>query len=307
MTIRQKLIIIKKESGLTQEGIAKQLGVSFVTLNSWMNERSKPHLKKQNQIDELYKKYTGQQTIPDNELIAKKELINKKSRKHQNIIKIIREHKDIYDQFKLSLTYNSNSIEGNTLTKRDTASVLFNNITLPDKSLIEHLEAKNHGTAFDFLFDQIKPNYKITEAFILKLHQILMNSIKPDAGYYRKYAVRITGVNIPTANFLKIPELMKDLVFDINSNKQDFVQHITETHSRFEQIHPFSDGNGRIGRLLIHTMLLRKNLPPAVIKQENKRFYYKYLNKSQGEDEYSQLENFICDSILDGFNLTQMH
>jgi len=305
MTIRQKLIIIKRESGLTQEKIAKELGVSFATLNSWINGRSQPHLKKQDRIDELYKKYTGQKLIPDNELNAQKELIIHKSKKYKNIINIIRNHKDIYDQFKLSLTYNSNGIEGSTLTESDTASVLFDNVTLPNKSLVEHLEAKNHGTALDFLFEQIKPDYKITEAFILKLHQILMNSIKSDAGYYRNHAVRILGAGVPTANFLKVPELMKEIVKDINLNRKDIVHHITQIHSRFEQIHPFSDGNGRIGRLLIHAMLLRKSLPPAAIKQENKRFYYKYLNKSQTENEYSQLENFICGSILNSFKILE--
>ena len=99
MTIKQKLTIIKKESNLTQEKIAKKLGVSFVTLNSWINGRSIPHKKKQDIIDELYKKITGQKTIPDKELEAKKQLILDKGKKYKNIIQTIKNNKDVYDQF----------------------------------------------------------------------------------------------------------------------------------------------------------------------------------------------------------------
>ena len=219
------------------------------------------------------------------------------------IIQTIKNNKDVHDQFILSLTYNSNSIEGSTLTENDTAAILFDNASLPNKSLVEHLEAKNHQTALEFLFDQAKPDYIITESYIFKLHGILMNSIKTDAGYYREHGVRIVGTNVPMANFLKVPELMKDLVKDIDKKKVDIIKHVSEIHSRFEKIHPFSDGNGRIGRLLIHTMLLRKNLSPAFIKQENRRFYNKYLNKSQIDGDFSLLENFICDAVLSGFKL----
>lgn len=303
MTTKQKLTLIKKEYNLTQEKLADKLGVSFVTLNSWINGRSIPHKKKQDQVDELFKKATGQTIIPENVLAAKKKLINDKSKKYKNITQIIKNNNDIYDQFILSLTYHSNSIEGSTLTEDDTAAILFDNASLPNKSLVEHLEAKNHQTAVKYLIEQTKTNYKITEEFILKLHGTLMNSIIPAAGYYRNHGVRIVGAYVPTANHLKVPELMEDLVTDINKKKTDVIKQISEIHSRFEKIHPFSDGNGRVGRLLIHAMLLRKNLPPALIKQENKILYNNYLNKSQLEGDFSLLEDFICDAVLDGFGL----
>ena len=303
MNISEKLQLVQKFSQLTQENIARELGVSFATLNSWINGKSVPRENNQKLIDELYLKYTGQKTIPTSVLQSKKEII--RSKKQRNVVKEITDNPDIYDQFVLSLTYHTNSIEGSTLTENETAAILFQNASLPNKSLIEHLEAKNHQSALRFLFEQVNPKFRITEAFILKLHSILMNSIRPDAGAYRNHGVRIVGANVPTANHLKIPELMKEIVRNINKEKKDLIEHISVLHGKFEQIHPFSDGNGRIGRLLINAMLMKKNLPPAVIKQEKKRLYYTYLNKFQLEENSVLLQDFICDAILEGFDILE--
>lgn len=305
VNIQQKLQLIKQLSGLTQEKLAQKLGVSFVTFNSWIKARSIPHKNKQKEIDELFNKYTGQKSIPENILQAKKDIIESESKKYKNIIKKIINRSDIYDQLTLSLTYNSNSIEGNTLTENETSAILFQNASLPNKNLIEHLEAKNHQTVLKFLFEQVCFDFKISEKFILELHKILMNSIQQDAGQYRNHSVRIVGANIPTTNYLKIPEFIKKLVSDINKKEKDALKHIAQIHSQFEQIHPFSDGNGRIGRLLIQAMLLRKNLPPAVIKQKDKRFYYSYLNKAQQKNDSSLLEDFLCDAVIEGFKIIE--
>lgn len=303
MIISEKLKLIKDYSGLTQEKLAKELGVSFVTLNSWINGRSIPRKKKQNQIDELYAKYSGTKIIPETVLEAKKELVYKKGRKYKNILSTIQNNPDIFDQFVLSLTYNTNRIEGSTLTEDETAAILFENASLPNKSLTEQLEAKNHQTAYNFMFDWLKEKKLLDEEFILRLHAILMNSIRPDAGIYRNHGVRIMGTNVPTANYPKVPELMKKLVKDMNMQKGDPIEKLADIHSRFEQIHPFSDGNGRIGRLLIHAMLLKNNFPPALILQKNKRLYMKYLNKSQMTGDQSLLEDFLCDSIMLSFEI----
>ncbi len=305
MKISQKLQIIRDLSGLTQEKLARQIGVSFATLNSWINERSLPHKKHQDKIDQFYYKYTGQEMIIEDVLLAKKNIIKDKSKEYKDIIKFIKENSDIYDELVLALTYNSNSIEGSTLTKEETADVIFENLTLPNKDLKEHLEAKNHQLALKYLFDNVDYRFKISEDFILKLHEILMKGILEDAGKYRNHAVRILGTNVPTANFLKIPALMKELVKDINRENKDCIGHASQIHSRFEKIHPFSDGNGRIGRILIHAMLLRKKITPAVIKQKKKRLYYRYLKASQLKNEHKQIEEFISDAILIGFRILE--
>ena len=306
MLIADKLKIIQNISGLTQEILAKELVVSFVTFNSWINKKSKPRRSAQKRINDLYYKFTNQRIIPDDVLKAKKDIIISKSNGYKNILKKILKNPDIYDQFVLSLTYHTNRLEGSTLTQNETKAILFDNIALANRSMVEQLEAKNHQAALQYLFSYFnKPSIKISEELILKLHSILMNSIKNDAGFYRKHGVRILGTNIPTANYLKVPVLMRTLIKDINSRQKDIITQITKIHSDFEQIHPFSDGNGRIGRLIMQAMLLINNLPPAIIKQEKKRFYNNSLRKSQLSKDFLPLEDFICNAILKGFNILE--
>ncbi len=168
------------------------------------------------------------------------------------------------------------------------------------------MEVKNHQAAWEYLLKQLsKKSFKIDEILILKLHSILMNGIRNDAGVYRKHSVRIAGTYVPTANYLKVPQLMKRLIKNINSNRSDVVKYTSNIHSRFEKIHPFSDGNGRIGRLLIQAMLLPKNIAPAIIKQKHKRIYNSSLRKSQIENDFLPLEDFICQAIFEGFKVLE--
>ena len=191
------------------------------------------------------------------------------------------------------------------MTEPDTAAILFDNAALPNKSLTEQLEAKNHQTALNYLFDYISKDEKINEGLILKLHGILMNGVRPDAGSYRRHAVRILGVSLPTANYLKILELMPRVLFEAAKHAKDIIALSVKIHSQFEQIHPFSDGNGRIGRLLMNAMLLKANFAPAIIRETQKQLYYTYLYKAQTKNDQSQLENFICDTIMDGFRILE--
>lgn len=256
-------------------------------------------------IDELFLEVTGQKVTPVGQLIAKKQALLKKSKEHKSVVTEILDNPDVYDQFILKLTYNSNRIEGSTLTEPDTAAILFDNAALPNKSLTEQLEAKNHQTALNYLFDLVAKKERMDETFVLKLHSILMNGIKPDAGVYRNHAVRITGVNLPTANYMSVPKLMTDVMNTVSEKTKDTVALSANVHSTFEQIHPFSDGNGRTGRLLMNAMLLQANLAPAIIRQEHKRLYYTYLYKAQTKKDHSQLEDFICEAIVEGFKILE--
>lgn len=305
MTIQEKLQFIQRLSGYSQERLARELGVSFATLNSWIRDRSVPRQNAKERIDKLYREITGQQVVPLDVLQAKQGIIFQKSRTHKNILKKILGSPDLYDTFLLSLTYNTNRIEGSTLTESETAAILFEDAALPSKSLTEQLEARNHKTALQYLFGYIIRSSKIDEKLILKLHSILMNGIRDDAGMYRRHAVRIAGSNVPTANYARVPELVKRLIRDINRSSKDAVFHTASIHSRFEQIHPFSDGNGRIGRLIMHAMALQKNLPPVVVRQEKRRLYYSALQKAQLKDDTTLLEDFIADGILEGFDIVE--
>lgn len=305
MKIQETLQLLLKLSGLTQQELAGRLGVTFVALNRWINGKAVPRPKAQEKIGELYKEYSGEKQVPKTVIEAKRGIIFKKQKDHTNVLKEILDNPDIRDQFYLSLTYNSNRIEGSTLSENETAAIMFQNAALPDKALVEQLEVKNHQAALSYLFQYLVENKPLNEKLILKLHGILTNAIKPDAGNYRYHSVRIMGTDVPTANYLKIHELMKELIKDINKNPNDIFNQISDIHSRFEKIHPFSDGNGRIGRLLMHAMALNQNLAPVVILQEKRRLYATYLNKAQMKDDLSLLEDFICDAILKGYRILE--
>jgi len=117
--------------------------------------------------------------------------------------------------------------------------------------------------------------------------------------------VRIAGANVPTANYPKVPMLMKKIVKSIGKKEKNSIRHVADIHAVFEQIHPFSDGNGRVGRLLMHAMLLCVNLPPAVISAGNRRVYMTYLNRAQTKDDITPLEDFICDAVAEGYNILE--
>lgn len=303
MKLVEKLQLIQKISGLTQTEIANKIGVSFTAFNNWWTGKATPRAKRLLIIDDLYKELTGQAIIPEEVLEAKKQIILKESKKYKNIVKTIISSPDIYNQLILSLTYNSNRIEGSTLSEGETADIMFNNRALPNKSLIEQLEVKNHQTALNFLFNYLKTNKKIDKELILKLHSILLSGIRDDAGFFRNHGVRIVASNVPTANYIKIPNLIENLVNDINKVEKDIISLTSKNHAIFEQIHPFSDGNGRLGRLIMLAMLVRKNIAPAVVQQEKKYKYYASLNKAQLKNDFSQLEDFICESIFFAFKI----
>ncbi len=305
MNTRQKLEIIQKMLGLTQTKLAEKFGVSFVAFNSWWTGKSSPRPKMRASIDELFFEVTGQKIIPLDQLTAKKQSLRKKSEKYESVVNEILNNPDIRDQFILKLTYHSNSIEGSKLTEPDTAAILFDNVALPNRSLTEQLEAKNHQTALNYVFDFVSKKEKINESLVLKLHSILMNGIRQDAGVYRSHGVRIIGVHLPTANYMSVPKLMTEVMAQITIKTKDIIALSADVHSKFEKIHPFSDGNGRTGRLLMNAMLLSANFAPAIIRQEQKHLYYTYLYKAQTKNDQSQLEDFLCEAVIDGFKILE--
>lgn len=303
MTLAEKLLFIQKALGLTQEHLARQLDVTFAAFNRWINGRALPHPNKLVKIDALFRELIGHKTIPDTDIEAKKILMYKKQREFGNILRKIQTYTPIRDEFDLALTYHSNRIEGSTLTENETYKVLFENRAFKNKSLRGQLEAKNHQTALHVVFDQAVEKKPIAEKDILELHATLMNGVYPDAGGYRRHGVRILGTRVITANYLKIPQLMDALIRTINAKNTDTMNSCARAHAEFERIHPFGDGNGRVGRLLLHLMLLKKNLPPALIVQKNRQKYFLCLQKAQLEENYILLENFLCDAIIASYRL----
>lgn len=189
----------------------------------------------------------------------------------------------IRDELNLEWTYNSNSIEGNTLTLQETRVVLEEGMTVKGRSLKEHLEVTDHHEAIgklELLVSDIKP---ISEKEILDLHQTVLYRVEKDfAGRYRNMGVRISGANFIPPNARKVPDLMEELVAFVSDNPMnlDVITLAALFHHRFVWIHPFFDGNGRTVRLVMNLLLMRAGYPPAIILSNDRKKYYDALNRA---------------------------
>ena len=207
--------------------------------------------------------------------------------------------KNLEEWFRIELTYTSNAIEGNTLSRAETALVVEKGLTIGGKSIIEHLEASNHAAALDFIKEQIKLKPSdLKEKDILKIHEIILDRIdKENAGIYRRVPVRISGSAVVLPNPRKVQDLMDEFFKWLKKeDKMHAVELAAEAHYRFVTIHPFIDGNGRTARILMNMILMMKGYPPAIIRKNDRLAYIKSLEKPQ-------LVNGEGDSKNDHFKL----
>lgn len=192
--------------------------------------------------------------------------------------------KNLEEWFRIELTYTSNAIEGNTLSRAETALVIEKGLTIGGKSITEHLEATNHAAALDFVKEQIKRKTSdLKEKDILKIHEIILDKIdKENAGIYRRVPVRISGSAVVLPNPRKVQELMDEFFSWLRKeDKMHGIQLAAEAHYRLVTIHPFIDGNGRTARLLMNMILMMKGYPPAIIRKNDRLAYIKSLEKPQ--------------------------
>ena len=208
----------------------------------------------------------------------------------------------LQEYFDVSYTYESNRIEGNTLTLQETSLVINQGLTIGRKSLREYLEAMNHSEAIDFIRVLVYKNEEISERVLLEIHRLIPKEIdKENAGRYRSVPVRITG-----------SEHLPPLPFLLNKMMQDFFRHYrlnrfqlhpvilaTEMHERLVSIHPFIDGNGRTGRLLMNLILLIHGYPRANIKGDDssRLKYYKALESVQVQNKPEPLYHLVIDEV----------
>lgn len=188
------------------------------------------------------------------------------------------------EEFLVEYTYNSNAIEGNTLTLRETDMVL-RGLTIDQKSLDEHLEVVGHKEAFDYVKKLVSEHKELSEKVIKDIHYLVLADKKEDRGVYRRVPVRIMGsIHEPVQPYL-INSKMEKLIVDYKNSKEDIITRLARFHIEFESIHPFIDGNGRTGRLLVNLELMKAGYPPIDIKFTDRVNYYKafddyHLNKS---------------------------
>lgn len=211
----------------------------------------------------------------------------------------------IKESLSVEWTYNSNSIEGNTLTLRETQMVLQEGITIKGKSLREHFEAKNHEKAIHFLFSIVKDDYQIKSIDILSLHSLVLNMIEEDfAGRIRNGGVRISGANFVPPNASKVSDLLDELIdfITINPLQMNAIELATVFHHKFVWIHPFFDGNGRTVRLAMNLLLMREGFPPAIILKNDRKKYYEALNQANNGN-YQKLMLLMCQALERTLNI----
>lgn len=202
-------------------------------------------------------------------------------------------------QFAIELAYNSNAIEGNTLTLRETRLVIEEGITIKGKPLREHFEAINHQKAFNFLEGIAKARTGITEQVIKDIHRIIMGGIDDEyAGRYRDINVRILGAVKSPPRFEKVPWRMEEYVNHIKSNpeKLNVIELASLIHYRLVEIHPFTDGNGRTARLLMNLFLMRHGYPVTMVLKVDRKKYYDRL-RSADKGDLKPLFDFIGRSV----------
>lgn len=211
----------------------------------------------------------------------------------KDIINFIQNNEDYYQDFVVRLTRESNAIEGSSLSIGQTLSILFDidlGINLYNVKPREILEAINHKKAMDYLFKYIKEDKPFNSDLIKDLNEIILDGIMP-GGYYRTTQVIIRGwSHIPPAPH-KIHNQMEDFIFDINQKSTLTLEDLSYFHLNFEKIHPFNDGNGRTGRLLINYFLLKQNDYPLVIKNSDRTTYLDCLEQ---EDINTLTKTFDC-------------
>ena len=200
------------------------------------------------------------------------------------------------EEFTVEYTYNSNAIEGNTLTLRETDLVL-RGLTIDQKPLKDHMEAVGHKEAFDYVRKLVKENVHITESVIKQIHCLVLADKKNDRGVYRRVPVRIMGAHHEPVQPYLIEPRMEQLLIDYTASEEHIVTKLARFHIEFESIHPFIDGNGRTGRLLVNLELMKAGYPPIDIKFTDRAAYYNAFEEYHIKHDISSMESLFAGYI----------
>lgn len=200
------------------------------------------------------------------------------------------------EEFIVEYTYNTNAIEGNTLSLRETDFVL-KGLTIDKKPLKDHLEVIGHKEAFDFVSKLVKNNTPISENVIKQIHYLVLADKKEDRGVYRSIPVRILGAkHEPVSPYLIEPK-MTELLLQYSKSKEPIITKLARFHVVFENTHPFIDGNGRTGRLLINLELMKAGYPPIDIKFRDRMAYYNAFDEYHTEHSLFAMEQLFAGYI----------
>lgn len=240
-------------------------------------------------------------SIPEN--AEKPERSNKKIVQKYELLDILRNEKarkysgGIYQKTQIDLTYNSNHMEGSRLTHDQTRYIFETNTVGVEKEVLnvdDVIETANHFRCIDMIIDHAQA--PLTERFIKDLHRMLKNGTSDsrmewfNVGEYKKVPNEVGGMD--TALPEEVADRMKELISEYNGKKMKSLEEILDFHVRFERIHPFQDGNGRVGRLIMFKECLKYNIVPFIIEEDLKLYYYRGLK------EWDNLQGYLTDTCL---------
>lgn len=206
------------------------------------------------------------------------------------------------EEFAIEYTYDSNAIEGSPLTLEETALVLKENITIAEKPLNFHLSAIGHKDAYYYIEELIKEKKELSENEILNIHSLVLMDRPEDKGKYRNIPVRILNTEATVAPPYLIKSKMEELIKWYNHSNLEQIEKIAIFHLKFETIHPFIDGNGRTGRLLLNFELMKAGYVSINIKYKDRRRYYDAFKSWNKNEDSSMMTDLICDYIIEELN-----
>ncbi|MBI5393596.1 Fic family protein [Candidatus Woesearchaeota archaeon] len=281
--VRTKTIAYLGKKKLTNKQLLKE--IKKIPLHKI--KEIKKMMKQSQQKKDLFLSDAQQQKLEE----IREEFIKKQNDLDQKILQ------DMFKDFKTTYVYNTNAIEGNTITLEETNFLLNENKTPEGKDLKEVYDHINERDAFDFI---LKEKPEITAALIIKIHAMLLKNIDQRVGSFRQHNVRVFGASFDTTDAKYIQADMEILMRWYAENKRQLHPLALSAlfHEKFERIHPFYDGNGRTGRVLINLILLRNNYPPLIIKNKDKMKYYAVLSKGH-KAKLTESENLLYKDIVD--------
>lgn len=204
------------------------------------------------------------------------------------------------EEFMVEFTYNSNAIEGNTLTLKETAMAL-EGMTIDQKPLKDHLEAVGHKDAFLYVQDIVRSKKPLTEFVIKNIHALVLMNRPEDKGVYRRIPVRIMGAYTEPVQPYMIEPKVSELLTENEKRKStmNIFERIARFHLEFESIHPFIDGNGRAGRLLINFELMQYGYPPINVKFTDRKRYYDAFDSYSRNQDAKPMINLIAEYVTE--------
>lgn len=202
----------------------------------------------------------------------------------------------LQEEFLIEYTYNSNAIEGNTLTLQETALVL-EGITIDRKPLKDHLEAVGHKDAFLYIQELVKDKVPFSESIIKQIHTLVLMDRPEDRGVYRRIPVRIMGAYHTPPEPVVVPEQMEKLIKEFSKKKLHPIESAALFHLKFEGIHPFVDGNGRTGRLILNLFLMQNGYPPINVKFTDRKRYYEAFDRYYRDNDAEAMVQMVAEYV----------